>query len=123
MPLSSLIKKLALAGSVTLSYVALTGVAQQNDTPLQISVVAKRFTYMPSEITVKKGQPVVLLLKSQDVAHGLKFKELDLQTEIEKNGTSTLAFTPTKAGDFVGRCSHFCGSGHGSMILTMHVTE
>jgi cytochrome c oxidase subunit 2 len=62
-------------------------------------------------------------LKSEDVAHGLKFKELNLQTEIGKGTASELSFTPTKAGDFVGHCSHFCGAGHGSMTLTLHVTE
>ena len=34
-----------------------------------------------------------------------------------------LAFTPDKTGDFVGHCSVFCGSGHGSITLTLHVTE
>jgi cytochrome c oxidase subunit 2 len=121
--MSPLLAKLALTGSVVLSYITIAGVAQETNSPRQIDVVAKRFAYVPSEITLKKGQPVVLILKSQDVAHGLKFKELNLQAEIEKNGASTLTFTPTKTGDFVGHCSHFCGSGHGSMILTLHVTE
>ena len=89
----------------------------------RIEITAKRFAYLPAEITVKKGEPVVLVMHSGDVAHGIEFKELGLSKEIEKNKTSELAFTPTKTGDFVGHCSRFCGSGHGSMILTLHVTE
>ena len=89
----------------------------------RIEVTAKRFEYSPAEITLKKGEPVVLVLRSQDVAHGLKFDELGLKTEIEKNNAAELAFTPQKTGTFVGHCSHFCGSGHGSMTLTLHVTE
>ncbi len=85
--------------------------------------MAKRFTYTPSEITLKKGQPVILVLHSADVAHGLKFAELNLKTDIDKGATSELPFTPDKVGDFVGHCSHFCGAGHGSMTLTLHVTE
>ena len=99
------------------------GSAVPQDTPRRINVVAKRFSYSPSEITLKKGEPVVLLIASQDVVHGLKFEELDLNTEIKKDVSVELAFTPTKAGDFVGQCSHFCGAGHGSMKLTLHVTE
>ena len=93
------------------------------DAPRRIEVTAKRFEFIPSEITLKKGEPVVLVLHSEDVTHGLKIAELNLQIDIPKNKTSELSFTPEKAGTFVGHCSHFCGSGHGSMILTLHVTE
>jgi cytochrome c oxidase subunit 2 len=92
-------------------------------TPRRIEVTAKRFEYSPGEITLKKGEPVVLVLRSTDVAHGVKFDELHLKTEIGKDSSSELAFTPEQTGTFVGHCSHFCGSGHGSMTLTLHVTD
>jgi cytochrome c oxidase subunit II len=91
--------------------------------PRRIEIVAKRFSYSPAEITVKKGEPVILALSSDDVTHGLKFDDLDLQTEVSKGTPVELPFTPAKVGDFVGRCSHFCGAGHGGMALTIHVTE
>lgn len=122
MPLGICVKS-ALACSLAISSLSVAGFTPPTKAPRRIDVVAKRFEYIPSELTLKKGEPVVLVLKSQDVAHGLKFKELKLDTEIKKNGTSELAFTPAKVGVFVGHCSHFCGSGHGSMILTLHVTE
>jgi cytochrome c oxidase subunit II len=91
--------------------------------PRRIEVTAKRFAFAPSEVALKKGEPVVLVLKSEDVAHGVKFDELHLKTEIGKDAAAELAFTPDQAGTFVGHCSHFCGSGHGEMTLTLHVTE
>lgn len=91
--------------------------------PRHIDIVAKRFSYEPAEVTLKKGEPVTISLKSADVAHGIHFKELNLQTKIDKGGTGTLSFTPTQTGDFIGHCSTFCGSGHGSMTLTFHVVE
>jgi cytochrome c oxidase subunit II len=97
--------------------------ARAADGPRRIEVTAKRFEYIPAEITVKKGEPIVLVLHSTDVAHGIKFAELNLKADIGTAGTSELAFTPDKAGTFVGHCSHFCGAGHGTMTLTMHVTE
>jgi cytochrome c oxidase subunit II len=97
--------------------------APQDTTPRRIEIVAKRFSFQPAEVTVKKGTPVVLVLTSQDVTHGLKFKEFNLETEIKKDATKELNVTPMESGDFVGRCSHFCGEGHGSMTLTLHVTE
>jgi cytochrome c oxidase subunit 2 len=89
----------------------------------RIDINAKRFQYTPHEITLKKGEPVVLVFHSQDVAHGFKLAEFSLKADIPKNGTTEVSFTPDKTGDFVGHCAHFCGSGHGEMTLTIHVVE
>jgi cytochrome c oxidase subunit 2 len=111
-----------LAALVLFVFAAVHPIAAE-PAPRHIDVVAKRFNYEPSEITLKKGEPVVIDLKSTDVAHGIHFKELNLQAKIDKGGTGSLSFTPTKTGDFVGHCSVFCGSGHGSMTLTFHVVD
>jgi cytochrome c oxidase subunit II len=91
--------------------------------PHRIEVTAKRFEYIPAEITLKKGEPVVLVLTSMDTTHGLRVKELGLEAKIHKGQTTELAFTPDKIGTFAGHCSVFCGSGHGSMTLTLHIVE
>jgi cytochrome c oxidase subunit 2 len=91
--------------------------------PRRIQVTAKRFEFTPGEITLKKGEPVVLVLTSVDVPHGIRFKELGIETKIDKGQASELAFTPDKTGTFVGHCFVFCGSGHGGMTLTLHVVE
>ena len=114
---------LARYRALTAAVLLLSGVATAADGPRRIEITAKRFSYSPSDVTVKKGEPVVLVFHSLDVAHGIKFKELNLQTEIHKDSDGVLSFTPTQTGDFIGHCSHFCGAGHGSMVLTLHVTE
>jgi cytochrome c oxidase subunit II len=91
--------------------------------PRRIEVTASRFSFSPAEITLKKDEPVVLVVKSTDVTHGLRFHELNLDVKIEKGGTTEIPFTPDKAGDFVGHCTVFCGAGHGGMMLTLHVVE
>jgi cytochrome c oxidase subunit 2 len=114
------------AVGVTLAAVGCLSLARPlsaTEQPRQIEVTAKRFAFVPAEITLRKGEPVVLVFHSEDVTHGISFKELDLQMEIPKGDTSELKFTPDTAGDFVGHCSRFCGIGHGSMTLTLHVTE
>jgi cytochrome c oxidase subunit 2 len=100
-----------------------TGIVRAQDAPKRIEVTAKQFAFEPSEITVKKGQPVILVIKSVDVAHGLRFRDLNLDAKVSKGGSAELQFTPDKTGDFVGHCSVFCGSGHGSMMLTLHVVN
>jgi cytochrome c oxidase subunit II len=109
-----------------LAFVVLTGQqfkANAQDAPQRIEITAKRFDYTPGEITLKRGVPVVLVLTSEDVPHGLKFKDLNVVVVAKKGQTSEVAFTPDKTGTFVGQCSVFCGSGHGSMKMTLHVSE
>jgi cytochrome c oxidase subunit II len=96
--------------------------AAQN-APRRIVIEAKRFSYDPGEITLKKGEPVILVLKSLDVAHGLRFRELNINIKVKAHGTSEMHFTPMQTGDFVGHCSVFCGAGHGSMTLKLHVVN
>jgi cytochrome c oxidase subunit II len=115
--------KSLVVGFLIMGSLALSGFSPAPDAPQRIEVSVKKFGYTPAEITVKKGEPVVLVLTTEDVSHGLKFKELNLNTKIEKGKPAELTFTPDKVGDFVGHCSVFCGSGHGSMTLTLHVTE
>jgi cytochrome c oxidase subunit II len=97
--------------------------ASPQPNPRRIEVTARRFAFDPADITLTKGQPVVLILKSADVPHGLRFRELKLDLKVGKGGSTQVQFTPQQTGDFVGRCSVFCGSGHGSMRLTLHVVE
>jgi cytochrome c oxidase subunit 2 len=112
--------------AMLLAFVVLTGQhfkANAQDAPQRIQITAKRYTFTPGEITLKKGVPVVLVLTSEDVAHGLKFKDLNVVVTAKKGQTAEVAFTPDKTGTFVGQCSVFCGMGHGSMKMTLHVTE
>lgn len=113
---------LCLAG-IAASISLCNWMVRAQESPQRIEITAKRFQYAPSEVTVKKGQPVVLVIKSLDVAHGLRFRELNLNTRIEKGESAELQFTPDETGDFIGHCSVFCGSGHGSMIFTLHVVN
>jgi cytochrome c oxidase subunit 2 len=90
--------------------------------PRRIEITAKRFTYDPVTITLKKGEPVVLVLHSIDVAHGLKVEELNIKSDDIKKGKETeVHFTPQETGHFVGKCAHFCGKGHGTMTLQIDV--
>ena len=94
-----------------------------HEAPQRIEITAKRFAFDPGEITVKRGQPVVLVIKSADVAHGIRFRELNVNVKVTAGGTAEVEFTPEKTGDFIGHCSVFCGSGHGSMAIKLHVVD
>lgn len=95
--------------------------ALPSNAPRRIEITARRFTYSPDVVTLKQGETVLLVLKSEDVSHGLRIRELGLDLKASKTKAAEKLFTPQKAGDFVGHCSVFCGSKHGSMKITFHV--
>jgi cytochrome c oxidase subunit II len=88
-----------------------------------IHIVAKKFEFTPGEITVKKGEPVALEIKSEDVRHGFSLPDFNARASIEPGKTSTVRFTPDKAGRFTFACDVFCGDGHEEMSGTLNVTE
>ena len=102
---------------------AMDGAAQSSPSPNRIEIHAKRFSFMPSEITIKKGETVTLALTSDDVTHSLLIEGLHVNSPITKGHVTEVSVTPTAVGDFKGKCGHFCGSGHGSMLFVVHVVE
>jgi cytochrome c oxidase subunit 2 len=109
---------------MTVMLVAGTGMlAGDGNSPRRIEIVASRFSYAPNEITLKKGEPVILVLSSEDVTHGLKVKELGIKVDVKKGHPEEVPITPTETGHFEGKCAHFCGKGHGSMTLEINVVE
>jgi cytochrome c oxidase subunit II len=113
-----------LKAAVFLAAIFLVGslTAGRAESPRRIEIVAKRFTYEPNTITLKKGEPVVLAIRGADVTHGLKVEELNIDSgEIKKDKEADVQFTPEEVGHYVGQCAHFCGKGHGEMKLQIDV--
>ena len=55
--------------------------ARAQAAPQRFEITAKRFSFTPNEITVKKGQPVTIVLKSMDVDHGLRIRDLYIHSD------------------------------------------
>jgi cytochrome c oxidase subunit II len=86
-----------------------------------IEVHAKRYAFVPAEITLRKGQTAKLELVSDDVIHSLVIDGLHMTARMPVGEKVESVVTPTQTGDFKGKCGVFCGSGHGQMMLTVHV--
>ena len=88
-----------------------------------IHLTAKKFDYSPNEITVKKGQPVVIEIVSLDRKHGFMIPELKVRSDVKPGAQNIVRFTPDKTGTFNFHCDLFCGSGHEGMAGTIVVVE
>ena len=115
---------LATACGIALATVApKTNLARADVNPKVIEISAKKFEFSPSQITLKKGEPVILRLTSSDRVHGFMSKPLKIDTDIPADKTANVPVTPDAAGDFTVICDHYCGTGHGGMKMKVTVVE
>lgn len=90
--------------------------------PRVIAVSARRFTFRPDRIALRRGEPVVFELTSEDVVMGFNIPDLHVRTDIVPGRTMRLAVTPERVGTFPFLCDVFCGEGHESMSGEIVVT-
>jgi cytochrome c oxidase subunit 2 len=100
----------------------------------EVTVSAKKFEFSPSEIRVKAGSRVRLIVTSTDREHGfeinpiaegadkkaapgLKFDASVTKPEFKlpKDQATTIEFTATQPGTYSFKCSVVCGMGHRNM--------
>jgi cytochrome c oxidase subunit II len=91
--------------------------------PRVIEIRARKFEFLPNEITLKKGEPVLLRLTSEDRKHGFLLKPFKIDNDITPGKTTDIAVTPDAAGDYTVICDHYCGTGHGNMKMKLTVVE
>jgi len=89
--------------------------------PKVIKILARRFTYTPNKITLKKGVPVVFELQTADVLMGFSIPDFQTRADIVPGKITKVPLTPDKEGTFTFLCDIFCGSGHETMNGTLVV--
>jgi len=92
-------------------------VAAQSAEPKEkvIKITAKKFNYTPGEVKLKKGVPVILEFRTQDVLMGFNLPDFNARADIVPGKTTRLRVVPDKTGTFVFLCDVFCGTGHEEM--------
>jgi cytochrome c oxidase subunit II len=124
--IDKIVNIILLAGVCEIGLVALPpmlNLTRASENPKVIEITAKKFEFTPSEITLKKGEPVILRLTSSDRVHGFMSKPLKIDTDIPDDKTTDVTVTPDAAGDFVVICDRYCGLGHGDMKMKVKVVE
>jgi len=88
-----------------------------------IHITAKKFEFSPDSITLKKGEPVVFEISSDDRKHGFSLRAFGVRSDVLPGKVSRIQFTPDKTGKFTFSCDVFCGDGHEEMTGTVVVNE
>jgi cytochrome c oxidase subunit 2 len=88
----------------------------------EIKVVARKFEFQPATITVRKGEPVKLIVTSEDVDHGIAIEAFGIDQQVKARQTKVIELTPDREGKFEFTCSVFCGDGHPRMVGQLIVT-
>ena len=97
---------------------ALAGQEQSQRKPDRvISIVAERFAFNPSKITLKQGDMVEFVLSSEDTDHGFRIHgaNIDLTIPQQGKGEVRVRLVLNQKGRFVFECSRPCGAGHNLM--------
>ena len=88
-----------------------------------ISILAERFSFSPSKITVRRGERVEFVLTSDDTDHGFRIPAANVDAAIPQQGKGELRvrFIGHEKGPYVFECSRACGAGHNMMRGTIVV--
>jgi len=73
------------------------------------------------EFTVKVGQVVKIVLRSEDVVHAFSIPGFRLNIDVFPGRDNVYWFQALNAGDFDIKCREFCGINHWAMVGTLHV--
>jgi cytochrome c oxidase subunit 2 len=72
---------------------------------------------------VPQGQPIRLLLTSEDVIHSFFVAEFRIHMDVIPNRYTSVWFNANRPGTYHLLCSQYCGTGHSKMVGTVHVME
>jgi cytochrome c oxidase subunit 2 len=92
-------------------------------TPRIVEVRASKYKFSPAEITLRKGETVILRLSSADRTHGFMLKPLKIDTDIAPGAAKDIVVQPDTPGRYTVICDHYCGIGHGNMKMTLIVAR
>lgn len=98
-------------------------VEQKGDvTERTIHMGVRQWAWDPSELRVKKGELVRLVIHNADVPHAIVIQGLGVQADIPEEG-AVVEFMPKEKGTYDFFCSTYCGEGHMEMWGKIIVEE
>ena len=91
--------------------------------PRVIAVSVKKFEFSMPEITVSKGETVIIELTSADRVHGFSVPAFGIRGDIVPGAVTRIVITADRSGAFDFLCDVFCGDEHDLMGGKLIVRE
>lgn len=99
---------------------------------MEVYIIGKRWMWKAQHLTgqreinelhVPVGQPIKLLIASEDVIHSYYVPAFRVKMDAVPGKTTSLWFEATEAGEFHLFCAEYCGTKHSGMIGRIVVLE
>ena len=102
-------RRRVLAAGVAAAGAAFGAVAFAQPKEKVIRVTARKWVFLPREIRLRKGVPVVLEFVTADVVMGFNAPDFKVRADIIPGQVARVRLVPDKTGTFVFLCDIFCG--------------
>nr|WP_028986340.1 cytochrome c oxidase subunit II [Thermicanus aegyptius] len=85
------------------------------------AIVAKTFTFLPTEMRIPAGSTVHFEVTSPDVVHGLMIPGTNVNMLVVPGRITQFTYTFKHKGNYYLICNEYCGSGHQLMASRLIV--
>lgn len=86
-----------------------------------INIEASQWKWSPQVVELKKGEVVTLVFTTSDVSHSAYIPEYGVNIQIVPNRAVGVQIVADKTGEFMIRCSEYCGVKHHEMLAKLIV--
>lgn len=89
----------------------------------ELQMVARMWAFQPSEVRLPAGSTVDLYLTSQDIIHGFKIENHNLNLMAVPGAINYMRVTFNEPGEYLFACHEFCGAAHHTMAGRIVIEE
>ncbi len=121
--LPSVVDQLPPADVATAPGFSTPGLREVYDGHYEAYLVLRAWQFTPAEIEVPTGSTVTFYLASEDITHGFKVFDTNVNIMVIPGQISEVTYTFDEPGDYQFYCHEYCGAAHQTMTGVIHVVE
>ncbi|MEM7247118.1 MAG: cytochrome c oxidase subunit II [Acidobacteriota bacterium] len=88
------------------------GVFDLEDGSVEVVMLAQVWAFLPGEVHVPAGVPVVFRMTSPDVIHGVQVVGTNVNATVIPGYVTEVVTTFERPGEYLILCNEYCGTGH-----------
>ena len=88
-----------------------------------IASASRGWVFIPDQIEVPAGSEVTFFLASEDVIHGFKVQDTNINVMVIPGQISEFTHTFNEPGEYQFYCHEYCGGAHHNMAGVVNVVE